>query len=110
MLTVTADSAPRLPIKLPICRFTISRTPPFRLSFHLCVSRCTGVCPVGSSVEATWFLGVVTRAKRRGSVARGLSTYPSLLKDEHYVFYLSHTTGGWVSLTHHGLATEHASL
>jgi hypothetical protein len=62
---VTADSVPRQ----PTCRFTISRTPPFRLSFHLCVSRCTGACPVGSSAErgsSEW--SRVPRAA--GSVAR----------------------------------------
>ena len=60
MPTVTLESPPRQ----PICRFTISRTPPFRLSFHLCVSRCTGVsCGI---FRGAWLLGVVTRAKRRG--------------------------------------------
>jgi hypothetical protein len=40
--TVTLEST----FRQPICRFTVSRTPPFRLSFHLCfrVPRCTGVC------------------------------------------------------------------
>ena len=64
--TVTPESTFRQPIR----RFTVSRTPPFRLSFHLCVSRCTGVrvsFPTRSCgiFRGTWFLGVVTRAKRR---------------------------------------------
>ncbi len=41
-------------------------TPPIPLVVSsVCVSRCTGVCPVGSFFRGTWFLGVVTRAKRR---------------------------------------------
>jgi hypothetical protein len=68
---VTADSVPRQ----PICRFTISQTP-FRLSFHLCVSRCTGVFPVGSFVErgsSEW-----SHAQGARVVLRG---FASLLKD-----------------------------
>ena len=102
--TLTADSPPRQ----PICRFTISRTPPFRLSFHLCVSRCTGVCvfvPCGI-FRGTWFLGVVTRAKRRGSVARVCHLTPLCSRTTLCLLSLLHHRGRWVSLTHH----EHARV
>jgi hypothetical protein len=52
----------------------ISRTPPFRLSFHLCVSRCTGAFPVGSSVErdsSEW-----SRVRSAAVVLRGFVNLP----------------------------------
>jgi len=90
---VTADSVPRQ----PLCRFTISRTPPFRLSFHPCVSRCTGVCPVGSFVErgsSEW-----SRVRSAAVVLRGFVDLPLFAQGQHYVFYLSCTTGGGGSVS-----------
>jgi len=90
---VTADSVPRQ----PLCRFTISRTPPFRLSFHLCVSRCTGAFPVGSSVErdsSEW-----SRVRSAAVVLRGFVDLPLFAQGQHYVFYLSCTTGGGGSVS-----------
>ena len=94
---MTADSVPRQ----PICRFTISRTPPFRLSFHLCVSRCTGVFPVGSFVErgsSEW-----SRVRSAAcSVARVCQLTPFRSRTTLCLLSLLHHRGRWVSLTYHG--------
>jgi len=77
--------------------FYISRTPPFRLSFHLCVSRCTGAFPVGSSVErgsSEW-----SHAQGARVVLRGFVVLPLFAQGQHYVFYLSFTTGGGGSVS-----------
>jgi hypothetical protein len=77
--------------------FYISRTPPFRLSFHLCVSRCTGAFPVGSSVErdsSGW-----SRVRSAAVVLRGFVDLPLFAQGQHYVFYLSCTTGGGGSVS-----------
>ena len=66
----------------PIHRFTVSRPPPFRLSFHLCfrvVPGCVSSFPVGFSGPRGLRSGLVSEALRvvlRGSA--GLSSYPSL--------------------------------
>jgi hypothetical protein len=82
---VEVDSDCRQP-PLTDLSFYYFSNPPFRLSFHLCVSRCTGVCPVGSSVErgsSGW-----SRVRSAAVVLRGL---------------VSLITPYWgVSLTHHG--------
>ena len=71
--------------------------PPFRLSFHLCVSRCTGVFPVGSSAErgsSEW-----SRVRSAAVVLRGFVNLPLSARGQHYVFYLSFTTGGGGSVS-----------
>ena len=101
---MTADSSPRQ----PICRFTISRTPPFRLSFHLCVSRCTGALsafPVGSSVErdsSEW-----SRVRSAAcSVARVCRLTPLCSRTILCLLSPLHHRGRWVSLTYHDLPPE----
>jgi hypothetical protein len=96
--TVTADSVPRQ----PICRFTFPEPPPFRLSFHLCVSRCTGAFPVGSSVErdsSEW-----SRVRSAAcSVARVCQLTPFRSRTTLCLLSLLHHRGRWVSLTYHGM-------
>jgi hypothetical protein len=101
--TVTADSPPRQ----PICRFTVSRPPPFRLSFHLYSALYRCVFPVGFS-EAPW----PTRGLRSGLtceapwvVLRGFVYLPLSAQGQHYVFYLLFTTGG----VSHGGTVSHPS-
>jgi hypothetical protein len=95
---VTADSVPRQ----PICRFTISRTPPFRLSFHPCVSRCTGAFPVGSSVErgsSEW-----SRVRSAAcSVARVCRLTPLCSRTTLCLLSLLRHRRRWVSLTYHAI-------
>ena len=95
---MTADSVPRQ----PICRFTISRTPPFPLVVSpVCVAlyRCV---PCGI-FRGTWSLGVVTRAKRRGSVARVCRLTPLCSRTTLCLLSLLHHRGRWVSLTYHAI-------
>jgi hypothetical protein len=95
---VTADSV----LRQPICRFTISRTPPFHLSFHLCLSRCTGAFPVGSSVErdsSEW-----SRVRSAAdSVARVCRLTPLCSRTTLCLLSLLHHRGRWVSLTYHAI-------
>ena len=95
---MTADSVPRQ----PICRFTFPEPPPFRLSFHPCVSRCTGVCPVGSFVErgsSEW-----SRVRSAAcSVARVCQLTPFRSRTTLCRLSLLHHRGRWVSLTYHAI-------
>ena len=88
--TVNADSTPRQ----PICPFTVSRAPPFRLSFHLCASRCTTcVClrSLWDSPRASWPSEWSHVRSAVGSVARVCQLTPLLLR----------TTPCRLSLLHH---------
>jgi hypothetical protein len=103
---VTADSVPRQ----PICRFTVSRPPPFRLSFHLCVSRCTGarvfarLLPV--FVPCGIFRGTCPSEWSHvrsavGSVARVCLLTPLLSRTTLCRLSLLHHRRRWVSLNYH---------
>ena len=82
--------------------FYISRTPPFRLSFHLCVSRCTGAFPVGSSVERDSSEWSRVRSAA-GSVARVCRLTPLCSRTTLCLLSLLHHRGRWVSLTYHAI-------
>ena len=97
MPTVTLEST----FRQPICRFTVSRNPPFRLSFHLCVSalyRC--VCR-RSLWDLPWnvFLGVVSSSEALRVVLRGFVNLPLFVQGQHYAVYLFFTTGGGGSVS-----------
>ena len=95
---MTADSVPRQ----PICRFYYFPNPPFRLSFHPCVSRCTGVCSVGSFAErgsSEW-----SRVRSAAcSVARVCQLTPFRSRTTLCRLSLLHHRGRWVSLTYHAI-------
>ena len=83
--TVTLESTFRQPIR----RFTVSRTPPFRLSFHLCfrvVPVCVSSFPVGSFGERALRGGHACEAPR--IVLRGFVNLPLFVQGQRYVFYL----------------------
>ena len=93
MLTVTPDSAPRQ----PICRLTISRTPHSACRF-ICVCRVVPVCVLW---DLPW--NVVPRSGHACEaprvVLRGFVDLPLFAQGQHYVFYLSFTTGGGGSVS-----------
>jgi len=71
--------------------------PPHSACRFMCVSRCTGVCPVGSSAErgsSEW-----SRVRSAAVVLRGFVVLPLFAQGQHYVFYLSYTTGGGGSVS-----------
>ena len=97
--TVTLESTFRQPIR----RFTVSRTPPFRLSFHLCfrvVPVCVSLFPVGSSVERVPRSGLVERSAP-SSVARVCRLTPPYTRTTLCRLSLLHHRRRWVSLTYH---------
>ena len=53
--------------------------------------------------RGAWFLGVVTRAKRRGSVARVCRLTPLCSRTTLCLLSLLHHRGRWVSLTYHAI-------
>ena len=83
----------------PIRRFTVSRTPPFRLSFHLCVSRCTGA---RVSVPCGIFRGTCPSGWSRersapSSVARVCLLTPLCTRTTPCRLSLLHHRGRWVT-------------
>ena len=98
---MTADSVPRQ----PICRFTFPEPPISLVVSSVCVAlyRCVS-CGI---FRGTWSLGVVTRAKRRGSVARVCRLTPLCSRTTLCLLSLLHHRGRWVSLTHHAAAITH---
>ena len=103
------DSTSRHPVR----RFTVSRPPPFRLSFHLCfrvVPVCVSLFSVWDSLGPVAF-GVVSRAKKALRVVlRGFVVLPLFTQGQHYAVYLFFTTSGGVGsvslLSYHGASGE----
>ena len=89
------------PLTADLSFYYFLNPPPSRLSFYLCVSRCTGVFPVGSFAEhgsSEW--SRVPRAA--GSVARVCRLTPFCSRTTLCLLSLLHHRGRWVSLTYHG--------
>ena len=95
----------------PICRFTVSRTPPFRfMSFHLCfrvVPVCVSSFPVGSFGERVPRSGLVERSAP-SSVARVCRLTPLCTRTTLCRLSLLHHRRRWVSLTYHAGSRWHA--
>ena len=87
------------PLTADMSFYYFSNPPHFACRFiRVCrVDRCTGVFPVGSSVErdsSEW-----SRVRSAAVVLRGFVDLPLFAQGQHYVFYLSCTTGGGGSVS-----------
>ena len=101
MPTVTLESTFRQPIR----RFTVSRPPPFRLSFHLCFRVVPVVCvfvPCGilrGSCPSEWS----RERSAPSSVARVCLLTPPYTRTTLCLLSLLHHKRRWVSLTYHAI-------